>query len=386
MPPPGDAPAGARPEHPLTTGHGVRRDFARTPLNVYWEMTQGCALACRHCRAEAMQVAPPGELSRDEGFGLLRALTGFGNPLPHLILTGGDPLQREDLEDLVAEAARLGIGTSITPAATPRLTRDVLARLKRCGLLGLGLSLDAPDAPRHDAIRGVEGTFAITVEAARWGGELGLPLQVNTLVAGETAGDLPLVFDLLKALPVARWSLFFLIAVGRGKVLKPVDAARAEALMGWIDEVAGRAPFVVGTTEAPWIRRVARERRRHDAHAGPPAAAMPSRSGAAARGGLPVRDGHGVMFVSSTGSIYPSGFLPIPAGHVRADDPVEVYRSSPLFEALHHPERFRGRCGRCEYRRVCGGSRARAFAFTGDPLETDPLCAYEPDVHAALVG
>jgi radical SAM protein with 4Fe4S-binding SPASM domain len=212
---------------------------------------------------------------------------------------------------------------------------------------------------------------------------------VNTLVSEETAGDLPLVFELLKGLPVSRWSLFFLIAVGRGKVLKPVDSARAEALMGWIDEVAGRAPFVVGTTEAPWIRRVARERRRHEAHpdhAASAAAAMPSRSGAAARGGLPVRDGHGVMFVSSTGSIYPSGFLPIPAGNVRAENPVEVYRSSPLFEALHHPERFRGRCGRCEYRRVCGGSRARAYAFTGDPLETDPLCAYEPDAHAALVG
>jgi MoaA/NifB/PqqE/SkfB family radical SAM enzyme len=182
-----DAAAGPRGR----TGHDRPRDFAAVPLNLYWELTQACALACRHCRAEAMARPHPDQLTHEEGLALLRAIRGFGEPLPHLILTGGDPLQRDDLDALVEAAARIGIATSITPAATPRLTRKRLTALKQRGLVGLGLSLDGASVRAHEAIRGVRGCFEITLDAARWAGELGLPLQVNTLVADETADDLP---------------------------------------------------------------------------------------------------------------------------------------------------------------------------------------------------
>lgn len=348
------------------------RDYARTPLNVYWETTQACALACRHCRAEAQPEPAPGELTFEEGVAFLRQIVEFGEPLPQLILTGGDPLARKDLFDLIDEARRLGIGVSITPAATPLLTRDVLARLKEHSVEGLGLSLDGSTAARHDAIRGVDGTFDRTIQAMRWAQELEMPLQVNTLASAETAGDVPAIYELLKPLGVARWSLFFLISVGRGKVLQPLSPQASEELMGWVYETSRVAPFIVATTEAPSYRRVALERMRAQGMTGDEI----KRSGVAR--GFGIRDGHGIVFVSNTGDICPAGFLPLVAGNVRQDRVVEIYRNAPLFQSLHNSSKFEGRCGFCEYGALCGGSRARAYAATGEPLETDPLCEYQP--------
>ena len=348
------------------------RDYARTPLNVYWETTQACALACRHCRAEAQPEPAPGELTFEEGVAFLRQLVEFGEPLPQLILTGGDPLARKDLFDLIDEAHRLGIGISITPAATPLLTRDVLVRLREHAVEGLGLSLDGSTAARHDSIRGVDGTFDRTIQAMRWAQELEMPLQVNTLASAETVDDVPAVYELLKPLGVARWSLFFLISVGRGKVLQPLSPQASEKLMGWIHETSRVAPFIVATTEAPSYRRVALERMRAEGMTGDEI----KRSGVAR--GFGIRDGHGIMFVSSTGDICPAGFLPLVAGNVRQDRVAEVYRNAALFESLHDPSKLEGRCGVCEYGALCGGSRARAYAATGNPLETDPLCEYQP--------
>jgi radical SAM protein len=352
--------------------HHQPRDYARTPLNIYWETTQACALACRHCRAEAVCEPPPGELTFEEGVAFLRQIPGFGDPMPHLILTGGDPLARRDIFDLIDEARRLGIGISITPAATSALTRDVLLRLKQHGIEGLGLSLDGSTAERHDAIRGVSGTFAITLNALRWAQGLAIPLQVNTLVSAETAGDIPAVYELLKPFGVARWSLFFLISVGRGRILQPLSAEEAEKLMAWIYQTARAAPFIVATTEAPSFRRVALEQMRAEGLTGEQIKRSREFRGAG------IRDGHGIMFVSNMGDICPAGFLPLTAGNVRTGNAADVYRSAPLFEALHDPTRFEGRCGVCEYRALCGGSRARAYAATGSPLETDPLCTYQP--------
>ena len=224
----------------MTTGHQILRDYAQTPLNVYWEMTQACALACRHCRAEARPAAAPDQLTFEESLALLQQIPEFGEPLPHLILTGGDPLERPDLFPLIDEARRLGISLSITPAATPRLTREVLVKLQEHGVEGLGLSLDASTAERHDGLRGVPGTFDRTLKALDWARELGLPVQVNTLVAAETADDLAAVYHLLIPYEIARWSLFFLISVGRGKVLQPLEPAQAEDLMRWIYQSKGQ--------------------------------------------------------------------------------------------------------------------------------------------------
>jgi radical SAM protein len=358
-------------QHGGAPRHGAR-DYAKTPLNIYWEMTQACALACRHCRAEAQPEPHPLELSFEEGKAFLGQFPDFGDPMPQLILTGGDPLARPDLYPLIDEARRLGIGVSITPAATPALTRDVLLQLKKHGVDGLGLSLDAPTAEKHDAIRGVAGTFDRTMDAMRWARELGMPLQVNTLVAAETADDVPAVYELLKSHGVARWSLFFLISVGRGKVLQPLEPEEGERLMERIFDIARTAPFIVATTEAPSYRRVALERMR----AGGMTAEQIKASGATR--GFNIRDGHGILFVSHTGDICPAGFLPLAAGNVRKDRVAEVYRNAPLFRSLHDPTQFEGRCGVCEYRVLCGGSRARAYAATGNPLAPDPFCPYEP--------
>lgn len=352
--------------------HHAPRDYAKTPLNVYWEMTQACALACRHCRAEAQPDPDPLELTFEEGQAFLRQILDFGDPLPQLILTGGDPLARADLYQLIDEAHRLGIGVSITPAATPALTRDVLARLKEHHVEGLGLSLDGSTAERHDAIRGVPGTFERTMRAVRWARDLDMPLQVNTLVAAETADDLPAVYEVLKPYAVSRWSLFFLIAVGRGKVLQPLPPVEAEKLMDWIFDTSRTAPFIVATTEAPSYRRVALERLRAEGMSGDEI----KRSGAYRSFGI--RDGHGIVFVSHTGDICPAGFLPLAAGNVRRDRIADVYRNAPLFRSLHDVTQLEGACGICEYAALCGGSRSRAFGATGNPLATDPLCTYEP--------
>lgn len=349
--------------------HSGTMDYSRNPLIVYWEMTQACGLACRHCRAEAMPAAHPQELTYEDSKQLLRQIAEFGEPLPHLILTGGDPLERGDLYEIIDEARRLSIHVSITPAATRRLTRDVLARLKDHGIESLGLSLDGSSAERHEAVRGVAGCFDITVQAARAAAELGMPVQVNTLVAKETVDDLPGIYQLLTGLDISRWSLFFLITVGRGKALQAISPDDGEKLMEWVYDLAQAAPFAIKTTEAPSYRRVALNRIRTATNK----AQEMRRS--SIRPGLGIRDGHGIVFVSQKGDIYPSGFLPLSSGNVRETRLTDIYRDSSLFRKLHNPDEFEGRCGECEHRRVCGGSRSRAFAHTGDPLASDPFCS-----------
>jgi radical SAM protein len=353
-------------------GQHLPRDYSQTPINAYWEVTRACALACRHCRAEASPNADPNQLTFDEGVALLRQIKDFGDPLPQLILTGGDPLNRPDLFELIDEARNLGIGVSITPATTPALTCGVLLRLKEHGVKGLGLSLDGSTAERHDSIRGASGAFEWANRAMRWAQELEMPLQVNTLVSAETAGDLPAIYELLKTYRVSRWSLFFLISVGRGKVLQPLTAMEAETLMGWIFETSRVAPFIVATTEAPSYRKIALGRMRSEGMSG--REIEQSRSYRS----FGIRDGHGIVFVSHTGEICPAGFLPLVAGNVREDHLVTVYRDAPTFRQLHDPTQFQGHCGTCPHHMLCGGSRSRAFAATGSVLAEDPLCTHRP--------
>ena len=350
-------------------GHShTPRDYSRTPLNIYWEMTQACPLACRHCRAEAMPGPNPMQLTRQQSSDLLKQILDFGDPLPQLILTGGDPLERSDLFPLIDEAVKLGIGVSITPAASSSLTLETLRRLQFHGVEALGLSLDGSNAARHDSLRGVPGTFDKTIRAIEWAHDLHMPLQVNTLAAEETAADIPAIYDLLKPLGVTRWSLFFLISVGRGKVLQPLSIEKAEELMEWTYETSLKAPFIVATTEAPSYRRVALRKMREAGMTAEEIKRSPS-----ARG-FNIRDGHGIMFISNTGDICPAGFLPVSAGNIRTGKLVDIYRNSPLFRSLHDPSHFEGICGDCCYHALCGGSRARAYSATGNPLAGDPLC------------
>lgn len=334
--------------------------YDRAPLRVYWEVTRACDLACRHCRASAQRSPPPDELTTAEALLLFDRLTAFES-LPHLVLTGGDPLKRPDLFDLITAARDRGLKVSVSPSATPLLTPAVIAQLKQWGVDAISLSLDGATAESHDAFRGFEGTFARTLVAARIADQVGLPVQVNTLVAAETLGDLPAIHGLVRELHAARWSLFFLVTVGRGALMQPVRPRQAEAVMRWVARLPRERRLIVTTTEAPHFRRVIQEAGGHGkGHAGG------------------VRDGNGILFISHTGDITPAGFLPLAAGNVRRDDIVAIYRSAPLFRVLRDPDCFGGRCGHCEWRFECGGSRARAFAMSGDPLAEDPLCGYIP--------
>jgi radical SAM protein len=346
--------------------------FNERPLLVYWEMTQACDLACKHCRAEAMPQHNPLELNTEEGKRMLRQIREFGDPAPHVVMTGGDALKRKDLIELVKYSIALGLPTSVAPSATNYLTTEMLDLLKSVGVESISLSIDGSNPEKHDGFRGVPGCFDATIRMAHYAKKIGMPVQINTLVTADTVRDLPNTIELLTDLGIMRWSLFFLISVGRGKDLQPLSAGEAERLFHWLYEQTKRVPFAIKTTEAMHYRRVVYQRMRRDGMAPDQIRRTPTGRG------FGIRDGNGIMFISHLGGVYPSGFLPLAAGNVRVQSPVEIYRHAELFRNLRTPEDYKGRCGVCEFRDACGGSRARAYAATGDPMETDPLCPYQP--------
>jgi radical SAM protein len=361
-------------------------DFARAPFLVIWETTQACALACRHCRASARPWRDPLELTTDEGRRLVRQTAEMGTPL--IVFSGGDPASRPDLIDLIAEGKRSGLRTATIPAATDALTPELVRRLKDAGLDQLALSLDFPDAARHDAFRGVPGAFEKTLSAAAWAREAGLPLQINTTVCADTVPHLEAMAEFVASLGIVFWEVFFLVPTGRGSTLGGLRPEECERVFALLHRVQEAGPFIVKVTEAPHYRRhVTQQARRSAGRPGRPegAVAMPAlltRSegpghtvGLAPRG---VNAGNGFLFVSHRGEVFPSGFLPVAVGSVRDRGLADLYRNAPLMRALRDPDRLEGRCGRCEFRQICGGSRSRAFALTGDPFATDPWCAYQP--------
>jgi radical SAM protein len=361
-------------------------DFDRAPFLVIWEVTQACALACRHCRASARPWRDPLELDTGEGRRVVRQTAEMGTPL--IVFSGGDPASRPDLVDLIAEGRRSGLRTATIPAATDALTADLLRRLKDAGLDQLALSLDFPAAALHDAFRGVPGAFDKTMRAIAWAHDEGLPLQINTTVCADTLPHLEAMASFVASLDIVFWEVFFLVPTGRGSALGGLRPEECERLFALLHRVQEKGPFIVKVTEAPHYRRhVAQQARRAAGAHGRPrgAVAMPSlltRSegpghsvGLAPRG---VNAGNGFLFVSHRGEVFPSGFLPLPVGSVRDRTLADIYRHAPLMRALRDPDRLLGRCGRCEFRQICGGSRSRAFALTGDAFATDPWCAYQP--------
>lgn len=353
--------------------------YQRTPMIVYWELTNACGLACRHCRATAMPEAAPGELTHEQALAVLDDIVGFGDPLPHLVFTGGDPLRRFDLDDLIAAATQRGIGVSLAPAVTSLLTRDRMRQLKDAGVAAISLSLDGSTSALHDGVRGVPGTYEATMTALDWAAEVELPVQVNTLVTDTTAADLPDTFELLKTKTLMQWSLFFLISIGRGSELTELAPKDAEKTLVWAQRAGRGAPFRVKTTEAMHYRRLSAVALRKQGLSTEQIEQHPiSRA-------FGIRDGNGIVFVSNTGDVMPSGFLPLALGNVKQASLVDVYRNNTTMKSLRDPQQFKGRCGVCEYRDWCGGSRARAFAWTGDPLESDPLCPHQPRQLATAV-
>jgi AdoMet-dependent heme synthase len=381
-------------------GHGGRRgggggnpmariDFDQSPFLVIWETTQACDLACKHCRAEAQPDRHPAELTTAEAKKLLEDVRRFGPII--FVFSGGDALKRPDIVELVAYGASLGLRMAITPATTPLATREVLQALKDAGLSRLAISLDGSHPGIHDEFRQVSGSFEHGLRILRTSQEIGLTTQVNTVVAKHNLDDFDALCALMTELGIVFWEVFFLVPMGRARPQDVASADEFEAVFHRLYELSKTAPFDIKATAAPQYSRVVLQHKVDERRNGGSADSDVLTAGAAfsntdgigrARN---VNDGDGFMFVSHTGDIYPSGFLPVLAGNIRQDDLVDTYRNATVFRELRDRGRLKGKCSVCEYRPVCGGSRARAYAVTGDYLEAEPFCAHVPVPYRKMI-
>ncbi|RYD61254.1 MAG: radical SAM protein, partial [Verrucomicrobiaceae bacterium] len=337
--------------------------WAERPFIVIWEVTRACALACLHCRAEAIHRRDPREL---RGAQLDRFLDQVARAQPKVfVLTGGDPMMRPDLLDIVASATERGLQVSMSPSATPRFVKADLCRFRDVGLKRVSLSIDGATRETHDKFRGVPGTWDRTMEAIVAAREAGIEIQINTTFTRQNLCEFPAFVRLLNDIRPSLWSVFQLVPTGRGKVDDLLTAHDMETLFENLYHLSVRVPYAIKTTEGQHYRRVALQLWKRNPHFPKPTI-------------LPINDGNGFVFVSHTGDIQPSGFLPLTAGNVREQDLLDVYRDSPIFQQLREPDLLKGKCANCEYRAICGGSRARAYAITGDYLAQEPLCIYQP--------
>lgn len=352
-------------------------NFNERPFIAIWEVTQACDLACVHCRASAQPERHPMELSTDEGKHLIDQIADL--KVPVFVLTGGDPIKRPDLFELIAHARQVGVRVSLTPSATPLLTREVMIRLKEAGLARLAVSMDGACAATHDAFRGLSGSFAKTLDAVRWANEIGLPVQINTTFSRRNIGEIDAIVTLMESLKITLWSVFFLVPTGRGKLNDLLSADEFEEVFDRLYRLSKTATFDIKTTEAQHYRRFALQQRVAERRAGTEAQSVGDRAadaiGRAPRG---LNDGKGFVFISHTGEVFPSGFLPLPAGNIRRQELGAIYRDSPLFQNLRETSKLEGKCRACEFREICGGSRSRAYALTGNPHAEEPCCSYIP--------
>lgn len=354
------------PARPGGAAAGMDYDgFDDRPFLVFWEITRACALACRHCRAEAQPQRHPDEIDGDEARRLVGQLAELRPPM--LIITGGDPLMRRDALDLVREATAAGLHVGLSPSATPRLLNTDFAEIKAAGVERISLSLDGASRETHDAFRGVPGTYDRTIEAVRRAHEADLSVQINTTLTRGNVTEFEAFKNLMFELKPAMWSVFLLVPTGRAGAAELPDPEDIERIFEEMAGLVGKAPFAIKTTEGHHFRRVVIQKM-----------GASGRQRPGMRSPLGIRDGRGVMFISHTGVVSPSGFLPFDCGNVRQTHPAEIYRRHPLFVSLRDNDALGGKCGRCEFRAVCGGSRARAYGVTGDPFAEDPSCIYQP--------
>ncbi|HWP93057.1 MAG TPA: TIGR04053 family radical SAM/SPASM domain-containing protein [Thermodesulfobacteriota bacterium] len=370
-------------------------DFSLSPFIVIWEVTQACDLACIHCRAKARPWRDPGELTTEEGYSLIDEIKKFGgvwgsdqegglrNRSPLLVFTGGDPVKREDLYDLIRYGVSRGLRTTVSPSVTPLLTKEAIRKFKESGISRMAISLDGAEPDIHDSFRGVNGSYEWTLRAIRDCVEEKIPIQINTTVTRYNFENLEEIAYLIRNFEnVVLWSVFFLVPTGRGKKDDQISPEEYEAAFHDMYELSKTMPYDIKSTEAPHYRRLFIQRALEESRRGEQPVVRDrvkvrwsDTIGRASRG---INDGNGFVFISHTGEVYPSGFLPISAGNVKQKSLVDIYRNSPLFRELRDYSKLKGKCGVCEFRKICGGSRARAFAMTGDYMESEPNCVYIP--------
>ena len=355
-------------------------DFDQRPFLVIWETTQACDLACVHCRACAQPSRNSLELTTVEARQLIDEVAALEAPV--FVLTGGDPLKRPDEFDLVEYATSKKVRISLTPSATPLLTREAIGELKRRGLARLAISLDGPTAEIHDQFRRVRGSYDWTLRAVRWAHEVELPVQINTTITRHNLQYFDAMVSLMHELKIALWSVFFLVPTGRGSASDLISAEEFEQVFAKMYETSQYAAFDIKSTEAQHYRRYVLQRRAALKRSGHGCGLKPVFGGitpdGVGRAPKGLNDGKGFVFISHQGDVFPSGFLPLKAGNIREQSLTNIYRNSQLFVSLRETENLKGKCGICEFREVCGGSRARAYAMTGDPFAEEPCCVWQP--------
>lgn len=372
----------------------LKIDFDRSPFIVIWEVTQACALACVHCRAEARPCRDTRELTTEEAFALLDETRQFGPVL--FVITGGDPLERPDIFDIIRHGAEIGLRMTMTPAGTEKMTRATIQRMKDAGLVRLAVSLDGHDKESHDKFRGVAGSFEWTMNSIRFAHKIGLEVQVNTTVTHFNKDRVREIATILAEENITLWSVFFLVPVGRGGRHLMISPKGHEEVFHELYDLSREMPFDIKTTAAQHYRRVMMQRAAMDRIEGVhrngngsgPLASSPGFNAAgghngsahttAGRASKGVNDGRGFVFISHIGDVMPSGFLPVSAGNVRNASLVDIYRDHEMFRALRRPEGYENKCGYCDYNDVCGGSRSRAWAVTENYLASEPYCTYRP--------
>jgi len=366
----------------------IRTDFSEAPIFVCWETTKACLLSCKHCRAKAIRIAQPGELDTADGLKIIDQIVEFGEPYPALLLTGGDPLMRPDFFELVEYAKNHDIYVAVAASVTPRLNEASITRMRDVGVDIMSVSLDGALPQTHDKLRGIQGTWKATIDALTMARELGLRTQANTTVMRSNVTQLADIFHIVKENGGVAWEVFFLIRTGRGASLESLDASESEEIMNFLYEAALHG-IPVRTAEGPSFRRVRIQRQNnHNLPSGQLYRTLSAKLSVLE--GTPIgspkfkltrtSDGRGIMFVGHTGEVYPSGFLPINCGNVPSQSLRTIYRTNPTFLALKELSNLKGRCGICEFKSVCGGSRSRAYAELNDPFEEDPICPHDPSM------
>jgi radical SAM protein len=372
------------------------------PLLVFWETTKACLLSCRHCRAEAITKPLPNELSTNEGKILIDQISAFGKPSPILVFSGGDPLMRSDIWDLIDYANKKEIISALAPSVTPKLDDKAIDEISNHNISSVSISIDSPYKEVHDEIRGVAGTWDRSIQIIKQMMNKGIKVQVNTSVMRSTVNGLPDMVNLLiNKLNVNVWEVFYLIPVGRAKTNEDLTKEEWEDVSAFLYE-ASKYNLIIRTSEGPMFRRIVLLyknledrganvvedlphgklyfrliKRLYDMMGKPNNKSMAETHG--------TRDGKGIIFVSHDGFVYPSGFLPFPVGNIRKDSIVNIYRKSEIMIKLRSSE-LKGKCGNCEFKDICGGSRARAFSYTNDLLEEDPACLYKPGSYSSLLS
>jgi len=359
-------------------------DFNERPFIAIWEVTQACDLACVHCRASAQPERHPEELTTAEGKHLIDQIGSW--KVPVFVLTGGDPIKRPDLFELISYARSIGVRVSLTPSATPLLTREVVTRLKEAGLARLAVSMDGASAETHDAFRGLSGSFARTLDAVRWANEVGLPVQINTTFSRRNIGEIDEIVSLMEKLRITLWSVFFLVPTGRGKLNDLLSADEFEGVFERLHQLSKIARFDIKTTEAQHYRRFILQKKVAEKRSGALRADTVVSTDEIGRAPRGLNDGKGFVFISHKGEVFPSGFLPLSAGSIREKSLESIYCESPLFRDLRDTSRLEGKCGACEFKQICGGSRSRAYALTGNPFGEEPCCAYIPKGYSAAAN